>query len=307
MDFLDIENERERIKKMEPLSYRTPEDDESFTPTQPVDSGEATVMWCGKTRKAGCCTYHDSLVELMEDEPDAALTRMYFSEPHSPDSSDATPADGLIEQKRKAFIAQGGKVPTGMSELETEAFFFYDPEPKWRDESYAHNFAERAAAFASQAIAADRIKRAVDIPNRREADAHYNKRRREAVGWFCSRIKTRGSDTNELIEQFWVMAWNAVLERIESKYATKTAEAPDDQIAEAGEFLDRDDSWHVALIDQTNPFDAIAKTMANFGAKVRAEAIDEFVERVNDKFDQYRRVDNPQLILRSVAEELKRK
>jgi lactam utilization protein B len=41
-----------------------------------------------------------------------------------------------------------------LSELERAAFFFYDPEPKWRSEKYAHDFAGMAASFAASHAAA---------------------------------------------------------------------------------------------------------------------------------------------------------
>jgi len=61
-----------------------------------------------------------------------------------------TPSPESVEDRAKAFVAREGRIPEGLSELELEAFLFYDPEPRWRDEFHAHDFAQRAAPFAEQ-------------------------------------------------------------------------------------------------------------------------------------------------------------
>jgi len=59
-----------------------------------------------------------------------------------------------------SYHAPAVKIPPDLSKLELAAFKFYDPEPRWRDEHEAENFARRAAAFviahaARQAEAVD--------------------------------------------------------------------------------------------------------------------------------------------------------
>jgi hypothetical protein len=58
----------------------------------------------------------------------------------------------------------------------------------------------------------------------REAHEHYNKRRGEAVSWFYSKAFKKGANTEQIVDDFWVMAWNAVLERLEAKYEQIAAE-----------------------------------------------------------------------------------
>lgn len=54
-----------------------------------------------------------------------------------------------------------------------------------------------------------------DLPDRETADAHYRERRDAALAWFRSKAWDRGPvDTEQMMQEFWVMAWNAAIERL---------------------------------------------------------------------------------------------
>jgi hypothetical protein len=55
-----------------------------------------------------------------------------------------------------AYAPPKAIVPSGLTDLEVKAFHFYDPEPNWRSELHAEDFAKRAAAFAAEVQREDR-------------------------------------------------------------------------------------------------------------------------------------------------------